>query len=525
MVLALLAACGGSDSSPGLKAPANVQAETVSGGIRVSWDYGGTAQFNVYRAIGDAALSKRTSEPLPADRRSFDDTEIRPGESYRYAVTAVGPGGESPPVETPEPVEAEPDLPPPPEGSYRLEVQRSSDSTGKGVVESEPAGISCDNVSGVGCVANFPAGTAVRLSAEPGEGSSFVGFAGPCSGTADCTLSLDGNTTVVVTFKPAQAALNVETEGPGKVVSIPEGIDCGSDCSESYAQGTVISLQAVPAADSVFTGWGGACSGTGGCTLMLDAGTSVTASFSEAKLPPPVIERFTATPNPVRAGESVTLRWEVENADMLTLSSSSGLEEDVTGETSYTLRQDEDTVYTLEASNADGSVTATVEVRVGRKPTIESFSARPAEVATGESSTLTWSVSGDGPIALSIDEGVGDVSGDDEASVRPERTTTYTLSAENAFGTAQAKVEVTVKRRFLLKVIKLSEDGRVISENVPGIDCGQDCEEVYFEDTRVELRAVQLGHLEAWAGCDTESRSRCEVKMDRDRTVYAYFDD
>src|SRR4029434_5950091 len=41
-------------------------------------------------------------------------------------------------------------------------------------------------------------------------------------------------------------ALTVTKKGPGQVTSTPGGINCGSDCSESYAPGTVVTLTATP---------------------------------------------------------------------------------------------------------------------------------------------------------------------------------------------------------------------------------------------------------------------------------------
>lgn len=45
--------------------------------------------------------------------------------------------------------------------------------------------------------------------------------------------------------------------GFGSVVSYPQGISCGTDCQAVYPVGTYVSLTAQPAADSVFSRWGG----------------------------------------------------------------------------------------------------------------------------------------------------------------------------------------------------------------------------------------------------------------------------
>ena len=68
--------------------------------------------------------------------------------------------------------------------------------------------------------------------------------------------------------------------GSGTVTSSPAGINCGSDCSESYASGTSVTLTASAAGGSTFAGWSGACSGTGTCSVSMTAARSVTATFN-----------------------------------------------------------------------------------------------------------------------------------------------------------------------------------------------------------------------------------------------------
>jgi Divergent InlB B-repeat domain len=68
--------------------------------------------------------------------------------------------------------------------------------------------------------------------------------------------------------------------GTGTVTSSPAGINCGDDCSESYALGTPVTLTATPDAESTFAGWGDDCSGTGTCTVTMSASHHVTAAFN-----------------------------------------------------------------------------------------------------------------------------------------------------------------------------------------------------------------------------------------------------
>lgn len=74
-------------------------------------------------------------------------------------------------------------------------------------------------------------------------------------------------------------------------------------------------------------------------------------------------------------------------------------------------------------------------------PVITSFTATPATIQSGASSTLAWLVTG--ATSLSISPGIGAVSGT-STSVSPATTTQYTLLASNAAGSTSARVTVTV---------------------------------------------------------------------------------
>jgi hypothetical protein len=82
----------------------------------------------------------------------------------------------------------------------------------------------------------------------------------------------------------ADYTLTVTKSGNGTVNSFPAGINCGPDCGELYQSGTVVTLTAVPDTGYSFAGWSGACSGTGDCTVTMDAAKSVTANFDLLRL-------------------------------------------------------------------------------------------------------------------------------------------------------------------------------------------------------------------------------------------------
>lgn len=157
-------------------------------------------------------------------------------------------------------------------------------------------------------------------------------------------------------------------------------------------------------------------------------------------LQPPVVSAFTATPATIDAGGTSELAWAVTGATSLTLDQGIGV---VTG-AGRAVSPAVTTTYTLTATNADGSATASTTVTVRPAPgapVINSFTATPAGVAAGASSTLAWSATG--ATALSLDQGIGAVTGTSR-SVTPAATTTYTLTASNAAGSVTASATVTV---------------------------------------------------------------------------------
>jgi hypothetical protein len=167
--------------------------------------------------------------------------------------------------------------------NYMLTVSRQG--TGSGAVTSTPAGIQC----GSSCSTNYSAGTQVTLTAQPASGNIFTGWGGACSGTSSCTVSMNSARSVTANFMAAVASTRLVTltksgSGAGVVTSSPSGLICASGCtnaSTNFTSASVITLTALPYSGSTFAGWGGACSGTGSCTIAAGtSSTSVTASFN-----------------------------------------------------------------------------------------------------------------------------------------------------------------------------------------------------------------------------------------------------
>lgn len=80
-------------------------------------------------------------------------------------------------------------------------------------------------------------------------------------------------------FEFQDPLLTVALTGSGHGSVSGPGISCRKTCSKTFDRGTKVTLIAAPAAGSRFAGWGGACRGTGKCTVTMSASRRVTARF------------------------------------------------------------------------------------------------------------------------------------------------------------------------------------------------------------------------------------------------------
>ncbi len=170
------------------------------------------------------------------------------------------------------------------EAKYALLVRRSG--VGNGSVKSGDGGttIACEPK----CSAVFSKGkTKVQLSALPSPVSTFMGWTGACSGTGDCSVTVNGSTEVGALFEERASTLLIVTlasehGGQGTVTSNPVGIDCPTTCSSSFYNNLSVTLTATTTGTySVFDGWTGDCAGNGlTCTVSMVQARNVTARFN-----------------------------------------------------------------------------------------------------------------------------------------------------------------------------------------------------------------------------------------------------
>jgi hypothetical protein len=161
---------------------------------------------------------------------------------------------------------------------YQLTVTKSG--TGSGRVTADPPALDC----GPDCAARYLGGTAVTLTATPGdEYSHFVGWGGNCSGTGSTVaVTMDAAKTCTATFTRDTFTLTVQKlgdeTGESSVTSVPSGIDCGSTCAAAIGGGTTVTLTASPAVGYELTGWLG--EGCAGGTVTMSGARTCTAVFA-----------------------------------------------------------------------------------------------------------------------------------------------------------------------------------------------------------------------------------------------------
>jgi probable HAF family extracellular repeat protein len=155
------------------------------------------------------------------------------------------------------------------------------DVSGSGRVRSDPPGIDCPGTS---CTSTWAHGAHVVLTASPLAGSRLASIVGACGGTP-CALEVDADQAVFLRFEAIplrRVTVTLAGDGKGRVVSIPAGIDCPTQCSALFEDGAPVRLASTPDAISRLTQWTGACAGTE-CAITPRGDASIQARFDRRR--------------------------------------------------------------------------------------------------------------------------------------------------------------------------------------------------------------------------------------------------
>jgi hypothetical protein len=158
--------------------------------------------------------------------------------------------------------------------------------TGSGTITSNVGGINCTwngtTQTGV-CSQTFDHGTVVTLTATAEASSSFTAWSGACTGGNPCQVTMDQTRSATASFAINTWQLQTLGAGAGNgtITSNVGGINCtwngtsqSGTCAQTYNHGTVVTLTAAPGVGATFTGWSGACTGTGQCVVTMDQAPS-----------------------------------------------------------------------------------------------------------------------------------------------------------------------------------------------------------------------------------------------------------
>jgi uncharacterized repeat protein (TIGR03803 family) len=155
---------------------------------------------------------------------------------------------------------------------FVLSVQKS----GNGLITSSDGDINC----GATCFYSYVTGRSVTLTAYPDQNFTFGGWSG-CDQVYGkvCIVAMNSARNTTATFIPPHQ-LTVSEAGNGAVISGDGYINCGSSCSHTYVDGSVVNLTATPGQGWGLASWSG-CDRTNlnVCTVAMNNNRTVSATF------------------------------------------------------------------------------------------------------------------------------------------------------------------------------------------------------------------------------------------------------
>jgi hypothetical protein len=159
------------------------------------------------------------------------------------------------------------------------QAQLALSVSGPGSVSADVPGLQCSS----NCTTTWNSGQPLALTATPVTGAKLVRWAGACSGSAGCNLTVSPGARLSALFAPATFRLTVAVTGRGAVRSSGAGIACPSRCSASFPSYSPVRLTPSPAKGWKLRSWSGACRGLKkACTVPMSAVTNARATFVRA---------------------------------------------------------------------------------------------------------------------------------------------------------------------------------------------------------------------------------------------------
>ena len=407
-----------------------------------------------------------------------------------------------------------------PAGGVDPTLTLASAGSGSGTVASDPGGIDC----GSACWQGFPAGTPVTLVATSADDSVFAGWSGACSGTGSCTVTMDHTQSVTATFVQVSATLTVSQSGTGwgSVSSDPTGISCGSACSSTFGFGATVTLSAAPTIGSLFSGWSGACTGTGTCTVTLNQAQSVTANFTRIPEPFTVTRAGTGSgsvssnPSGISCGSTCSSSFNYGATILLTATPAKG------------------SSFAGWSGACTGTGTCAVTMNQARSVTA-TFTALPESLSVRQAGTGSGSVTSK-PVTVSCGNACSSTFNYGSRvtlTAVPATGSHFTGWTGACTGTSTCTVTMNGARSVTATFTLIKEtvtvrrsgtgSGRVTS-NPTGISCGSTCSHGFYYGSQVTLTATPASgsRFSGWSGACT-GMGTCTVTMTQAQSVTAIF--
>ena len=409
--------------------------------------------------------------------------------------------------------------------------------SGLGGITSDDGNINCPG----DCSQSYFTDQSVTLTASAdADGSVFVGWSGGCSEINGniCIVDMSGNRNVDAVFDNSAVeggflSVDLLGTGSGSVTSDDGNISCLPDCGQSYTTETTVTLRPSAATGSTFSGWGGACSGLGGCTVTMSVSRNVTASFTSDAVTEAVLSVTTegdgvvsSSPAGISCPEDCSETYTDNETVVLTANPGQGQffigwSGDCSGNAGCTvvMSGNRNVGALFDSVNPDPDVLLSVELAGTGSGTVGS---NDQGIACPDDCNQTYPA--DTTVTLNATAADGSTFAGWQGGGCSGTGSCIVTLAENLTVTALFDVPPQPQEATLNVVTDGSGTGKVQS-NDEAIDCPENCSQSYDIGELVTLTATAgSGSLFAgWQGAGCSGTGSCEVNMSADRRVTALF--